>query len=96
MSPLRKAEIRRLRSRERAIAILKALGDRQGNEYQLYRELYLFWCSHNSAVPELRPLFQIPGIEPDGMLSVTIEFKERVCSLASEILPLFTHTERKI
>jgi len=36
---------------------------------------------------ELRPLFAIRGIEPDGRLSVTEEFREEVLSLAKQILP---------
>ena len=95
MSPLRKTAIRRAKCRERAVAELKALIDAQSDAYQHYRNLYSLWCSNNAAVPELRPLFRIPGIAPDGFLSVTTEFKERARSLANELLPAFSSMEMK-
>jgi hypothetical protein len=54
-----------------------------------YRRLYQYWCDHNSAVPELRPMFSIPNISPDGVFSVTDEFNEQIISIALEILPCF-------
>jgi len=36
---------------------------------------------------ELRSLFRIEGIEPEGLISVTAEFREEVLFLANEILP---------
>jgi len=33
-------------------------------------------CNNNAAVQELRPLFTMDGIELDGLLSVTEEFRE--------------------
>jgi hypothetical protein len=51
--------------------------------------LYSLWCSNNAAVPELRPLFQIEEICPGSTFSVTAEFKERVFSLAEEVLLTF-------
>jgi hypothetical protein len=53
-----------------------------------YPRLYQYWCGHNSAVPELRPMFSIPNISPDGVLSVN-EFNEQIISIALEILPCF-------
>jgi hypothetical protein len=46
--------------------------------YEAYQGLYQLWCSHNSAVQELRPLFQMPGIEPNGRLSITEDFRRQV------------------
>jgi hypothetical protein len=57
--------------------------------YVGYRQLYGFWCSNNAAVQELRPLFRIPGIEPDGMLSVDDNFNSKVRGLAESIIPYF-------
>jgi len=45
-----------------------------------------FGVHKTAAVQELRPLFRIPGIEPDGQLSVTEEFKGQVRSSAMAIL----------
>jgi hypothetical protein len=88
MSPVSKRALRRATDRKRANAILESLSKGTGDVYESYRALYGLWCSNNSAVQELRPLFRIPGIEPDGTLSVTDEFKKTVRALAGEILPL--------
>ena len=83
-----KTALRRARDRKHANAILESLSQGTGDVYESYRALYGLWRSNNAAVPELRPLFRIPGIDPDGALSVTDEFKKTVRSLAKEILPV--------
>jgi hypothetical protein len=88
VSPVRKTTLRRVNDRKRAVEILESLGRGTGDVYESYRALYALWCSNNAAVPELRPLFRIPGIETDGALSITDEFKKTVRSLAKEILSL--------
>jgi hypothetical protein len=50
----------------------------KADTYQAYRSPY----SNNAAVQELRALFTMDGIEPDGLLSVTEDFQEQVLSLA--------------
>lgn len=74
------------RSREKARELLVALISGTADSYQVYRNLYRLWCSHNSAVQELRPLFRIPGVEPDGRLSITEEFKQQTLALSVGIL----------
>ena len=54
----------------------------KADTYQAYRSPYRLCCSNNAAVQELRPRFTMDGIEPDGLLSVTEEFREQVLSLA--------------
>jgi hypothetical protein len=54
-----------------------------------YRRLYRYWCGHNSAVQELRPMFSIPNFSPDGILSATNDFNEQITSIAREILTNF-------
>jgi hypothetical protein len=66
--------------------LLRGLASGSSDAYETYRGLYHLWCTQNSAVQELRPLFRIPGIEPDGQLSVTEDFKGQVRSLANAIL----------
>ena len=88
MSPVSKRALRRATDRKRANAILESLSQGTGDVYESYRALYGLWCSNNAAIQELRPLFRIPGIEPDGAFSVTDEFKKTVRSLAKAILPL--------
>lgn len=85
--------MRRIEARKRVAAILKSLAEGKGDAYEQYRKLYGFWCGRNSAVSELRPLFRIPGIEPDGRISVTDEFQKSVRKHATEILPLFADAE---
>ena len=58
--------------------------------YKGYRRLYGLWCSNDAAVQELRPLFRMEEIEPDGRLSVTEEFRQEVLSLAKQILADFS------
>jgi len=72
--------------RETARELLRGLASGSSDAYETYRTLYHLWCTQNSAVQELRPLFKIPGIEPDGQLSVTEEFNGHVRSSAIAIL----------
>ena len=78
---------RRQASRLAARELLTGIVTGTEDTYQAYRKLYGIWCGHNSAVQELRPLFRIPGIEPDGRLSVTEDFKRAVLAMAVAILP---------
>ena len=87
MSPISKVERRRLASRQAARKLLQDLIAGEADAYQAYRGLYREWCSNNAAVQELWPLFRIDGIEPDGRLSVTAEFREKVLTVAKQILP---------
>ena len=78
---------RREEKRKAARELLRGIVSGKAEVYTAYRSLYTIWCSHNSAVQELRPMFRIPGIEPDGPLSVTAEFETRVRALAAQIVP---------
>ena len=89
MTPVRKSEIRKAASREKARKLLTSLISGDRDAYDVYRSLYLLWCSHNSAVQELRPLFQIPGVEPDGHLSVTEDFRRQVVAISRSVVPFF-------
>ena len=86
MSPIAKIKLSRLAYRRAARELLQNLVAGKADVYEAYRKLYGLWCSNNAAVQELRPLFRMPGIEPDGRLSVTEEFREQVLSLARQIL----------
>lgn len=81
--------------RERVRKILSEIESAKLDEYIGYRELYGYWCGRNAAVPELRPLFRVPGILPDGELSVTDDFRAMVRSMAREIGPQFELPLRK-
>ena len=89
MSALKKTSVRRVRDRRRAASVLQMIVD-GSDVYECYRKLYSLWCSNNAALPGLRVLFRIPGVDPDGFLSVTDSFRARIRSLAAEILPLIS------
>ena len=72
--------------RQTAKELLRRLASGTSDTYETYRNLYHLWCTQNATVPELRPLFRIPGIEPDGQLSVTDDLKTQVRSSATVIL----------
>lgn len=85
--PVRKnREKRRLATRHEAKLILEGVVSRAMDAYEGYRQLYGIWCSNNAAVQELRPLFRIPGYEPDGILRVDDSFRQTVRSTAAAIL----------
>jgi len=84
-----RVELRRLATRKACISLLEEMISGQIEVYVGYRRLYRYWCGHNSAVQELRPMFSIPGLEPDGILSVTEGFNAQIASIAREILTSF-------
>jgi hypothetical protein len=84
-----KAELRRVATRKAFISLLEQMVSGEIEVYIGYRRLYQYWCGHNSAVPELRPMFSIPNISPDGIFSVTDDFNEQITSIAREILTSF-------
>ena len=89
MSRTSKIENRRLASRQAATEILRELVAGKADAYEGYRHLYSLWCANNAALQELRPLFRMDGIEPDGRINVTEDFREEVLSRAMKILALF-------
>ena len=89
MSPARKTRLRRVASRDKARRILQAIVAGELETYVGFRQLYRLWIGNNAAVQELRPMFRLPGIEPDGTLSVTPQFNETVRRTASEVLGHF-------
>ena len=86
---MRTVEARRIQSRSKARELLQAIDSGQLDAYEGYRQLYGVWCSNNAAVQELRPLFRMPGIDPDGVLSVTSEFRSEVRRLVSTLVLTF-------
>jgi hypothetical protein len=86
MSPLSKIKRRRIASRQAARALLQSVAMGDADVYLAYRGLYGLGCSNSAALQELRPMFRIDGIQPDGSLSVTDEFREQVRILAGQIL----------
>jgi len=58
-----------------------------------YARLFSLWNGNDQVLRELRPLFEIPGIHPCCSFSVTDEFRKRVLSLATAILPVFEKSQ---
>lgn len=72
--------------RQTAKELLISMASGSGDAYETYRSLYHLWLQHNAAVPQLQPFFEIPGIEPNGQISVTEDFRSHVRSLANTVL----------
>jgi hypothetical protein len=89
VSPQNKAQIRKAAAREKAKSLLASVAAGDLETYVGYRQLYGIWTSSNAAVPELGPLFRIPGVEPDGMLNVSDDFRAKVVAIAREVLTSF-------
>jgi len=53
--------------------------------YMGYRKLFAMYCSNNAALEEIKRMFRIPNVDPDGVFSVTDEFRQKVIGLASEL-----------
>lgn len=84
-----KVERRQRATRSASISLLEQMVSGEIEVYIGYRRLYRYWCQHNSAVQELRPMFSIPNVSPDGILTVTDDFNEQITSIAREILTSF-------
>jgi hypothetical protein len=82
---------RRKASREEAKVTLIAITSGTVDIYEGYRKLFAIYCSNNAALEEIKPMFQMPGIDPDGVFSVTPSFREQVRLLAEELLPLLSN-----
>jgi hypothetical protein len=90
VSPTSKVERRRIANRQEARDLLQNIVSGETDPYMAYRRLYVLWCSNSAALQELRPLFRMEGIEPDGHIVITIEFREQVVFLAKQILVQFS------
>lgn len=82
---MEKAVERRRTARTAVRGILEAITTRIVDPYEGYQQLYRYWCANSGAVPELRPLFRIPGIEPGGCFEVTNGFRDEVVTIATAI-----------
>jgi hypothetical protein len=83
---MKKSKAKAAVSREKARTLLAALISGDGDPYEAYTGLYQLWCSHNSAVQQLRPLFRIPGADPAGRMSLTEEFRREVVAISHTLI----------
>ena len=86
-----KVDLRRQAARKTSLKLLEQLVSGEIEVYVGYRHLYAQWCTNNAAVPELRPMYSIPNVSPNGTLSMTEEFKAQIVSIAGEILTQFSN-----
>ena len=91
MRQVSKVELRRQTTRKTSMKILEQMVSGEIDVYVGYRHLHAQWCVNNAAVQELRPMFRIPNVSPNGTLSMTEEFKAQITSIAREILTHFSN-----
>jgi hypothetical protein len=54
--------------------VLRAIAEGSRNPYEGYREVYGIYLDSSGAIEELKPLFRLPDIYPDGPISVDKKF----------------------
>lgn len=86
MSPLRKIEIRRRRSRARAKVILAVIVSGKDYIAEDYIALYAEYASNPAALEDIKSLFRIPEINPAGSFSVDDYFNTTIKTLAAGLL----------
>jgi hypothetical protein len=82
----RRSTARRLRTLVRARRVLQTIVDGSRDPYEGYRELYGMYVDSSGLLKELKPLFHLPGIYPDGPIQVNDEFRRTVIAAAEDRL----------
>jgi hypothetical protein len=80
----RSSEERRAAALQSARDVLRAISAGSRDPYEGYREVYGIYIASSGALEELKPLFRLPGIEPDGCIHVDEKFHTTVVSAALE------------
>ncbi len=65
---------------------MQQVSDGTLDAYEGYRRVYSIYTGTSGALHELKPLFRILGIEPDGFLHVNDEFRNTIRSVATKWL----------
>ena len=86
ISRRRRSSERRLGSLDKARLILGAIADGRRDPYEGYREVYGIYLDSSGAVEELKPLFRLPDIYPDGPIHVDDEFRRTIIVAAVDWL----------
>ena len=89
MKRISRVESRRTATRQKVKEILGGMASGRTEIYVGYRQLYQCWRGNNTAIPELRSLFRLPGSSPDGRLTVDDSFKAQVLKLVKSIATQF-------
>ena len=82
----RRSTQRRISTLEKAHSVLRAIVEGRQDPYEGYREVYAMYIDSSGIVEELKPLFRLPGIEPDGFIHVDEDFRWAIQAAAAEWL----------
>jgi hypothetical protein len=82
----RRSAQRRAQALEKAREVIKNIESGGLDPYEGYRALYGIYLDTSGMLEELKPLFRLPGIEPDGFIHVDDAFRHTVVSVAKEWL----------
>ena len=66
--------------------VLQAIADGSRDPYEGYREVYGIYLDSSGAVEELKPLFGLPDIYPDGPIRVDDTFRRTIITAAVDLL----------
>jgi hypothetical protein len=84
--PRRRSTQRRLRVLEHARIVLREVVSGKCDPYEGYRQVYSLYAGTSGIAEELKPLFRLPGIDPDGTIRVDDDFRRLVVTSAAEWL----------
>lgn len=65
---------------------MQAIADGSRDPYEGYREVYGIYVQASGAIEELKPLFRLPNIYPDGPIHVDDEFRHTIITAAVDWL----------
>lgn len=82
----RKSFDKRVKSLERAREVLRAITSGHRDPYEGYREIYGIYLDASGMVDELKPLFRLPDIHPDGPIRVDDKFRQTILAAANDWL----------
>jgi hypothetical protein len=84
--PRRLSTQRKARALENARNILHEVVDGKLDPYEGYRQVYSIYVGTSGIAEELKPLFRLPGIDPDGHINVDDAFRRFVVTSAADWL----------
>ena len=82
----RRVVFRKAQVLQKARGVLQKIADGSRDPYEGYREVYGMYVGTDGLVEELKPLFRMPGIEPDGTIHVNEAFRRIVIASAMDWL----------
>jgi hypothetical protein len=84
--PRRRSTQRKTRALEDARTVLQEVVNGKLDPYEGYRHVYSIYVGTSGIAEELKPLFRLPGIDPDGHINVDDAFRRLVVTSAAEWL----------